>query len=104
VQPTTTGWTPTTGTQATSTGTGPTRTAPRRFYGSVQLDSTRVGRDASRIAEEVIAHLVGQVGANVVVTIDIQAHLPEGASDQLVRTVTENSRTLRFTGHGFEEE
>jgi hypothetical protein len=44
------------------------------------------------------------VGANVVVTIDIQAHLPEGASDQLVRTVTENSRTLRFTGHGFEEE
>jgi hypothetical protein len=103
-QPTTTGWTPTTGTQATSTSTGPTRTAPRRFYGSVQLDSTRVGRDASRIAEEVIAHLVGQVGANVVVTIDIQAHLPEGASDQLVRTVTENSRTLRFTGHGFEEE
>ncbi|MBE3584429.1 MAG: hypothetical protein IMX01_10005 [Limnochordaceae bacterium] len=28
---------------------------PRRFYGSVVLDPTRVGRDASRIAEEVVA-------------------------------------------------
>ena len=32
------------------------RPKPRRFHGSVTLDATRVGRDASRIAEEVIAH------------------------------------------------
>jgi predicted AAA+ superfamily ATPase len=80
------------------------RTAPRRFFGTVQLDSARVGRDASRIADEVIAHLVGQVGAEVSVTIEIQATLPNGASEQLVRVVTENSRTLKFTSHGFEEE
>ena len=29
----------------------------RRFHGSVRLDSARVGRDAGRIADEVIAHL-----------------------------------------------
>jgi predicted AAA+ superfamily ATPase len=94
---------------ATDGGTGsdgsatPAKLAPRRFYGTVQLDSARVGRDAGRIADEVIAHLVGQVGAEVTVTIEIQARLPSGASDQLVRTVTENSRTLKFSSHGFEE-
>ena len=51
------------------------------------------GRDASRIADEVIAHLAGQVGAEVTVTLEIEASLPNGASDQIVRTVTENSRT-----------
>jgi len=75
---------------------------PRRFYGTVQLDAARVGRDASRVADEVIAHLAGQVGADVTVTLEIAATLPDGASDQVVRTVTENSRTLEFTSHGFE--
>jgi hypothetical protein len=68
------------------------------------VDPARVGRDAGRIADEVIAHLVGQVGAEVSVTIEIQAKLPGGASDQLVRTVTENSRTLKFETQGFEKE
>jgi hypothetical protein len=77
---------------------------PRRFHGTVKIDSNRVGRDAGRIADEVIAHLVGQLGAQVTVTIEIDAHLPSGASDQLVRTVTENSRTLKFESHGFEKE
>jgi len=77
---------------------------PRRFHGTVQLDPARVGRDAGRIAEEVIAHLAGQPGAEVSVTLEIEAHLPGGASEQTVRTVTENSRTLKFTSHGFETE
>ena len=76
----------------------------RRFHGTVSLDPARVGRDASRIADEVIAHLAGQVGAEVTVTLEIEASLPDGASDQIVRTVTENSRTLKFTSHGFESE
>jgi len=78
--------------------------APRRFHGTVQLDPARVGRDASRIADEVIAHLAGQVGAEVTVTLEVEASLPNGASDHIVRTVTENSRTLKFTSHGFEKE
>jgi predicted AAA+ superfamily ATPase len=76
----------------------------RRFFGTVTLDPTRVGRDAGRIAEEVISHLVGQVGADVTVRLEIAADLPKGASDQVVRTVTENSRTLKFDTHGFESE
>lgn len=76
----------------------------RRFHGSVRVDSTRVGRDAGRIADEVIAHLTGLMGADVTVTIEIDARLPNGATDQLVRTVTENSRTLKFDSQGFEKE
>jgi len=30
--------------------------------------------------------------------------VPNGAPDNVVRTVTDNSRTLRFTSHGFEKE
>ena len=48
--------------------------------------------------------LAGQVGAEVTVTIEIEAKLPNGATDQLVRTVTENSHTLKFDSHGFESE
>jgi len=87
---------------------GPTPLPPdrklRRFHGTVNLDPARVGRDASRIADEVIAHLAGQVGAEVTVTLEIAATLPDGASDQIVRAVTENSRTLKFTSQGFETE
>ena len=62
---------------------------PKRFHGSVQLETARVGRDASKIAEEVIAHLSGLMGADVTVTLEIQATVPTGAPDNVVRTVTE---------------
>lgn len=68
------------------------------------LDPARVGRDAGRVAEEVIAHLVGQAGPEVKVTLELAADRPQGATDQVVRTVTENSRTLKFDTHGFERE
>ena len=92
------------------TGTHPEPTPPppeqkaRRFHGAVTLDTTRVGRDASQIADEVIAHLAGLVGAKVTVTLEIEAEIPSGAPDHVVRTVTENSRTLKFSSQGFERE
>ena len=77
---------------------------PTRFHGTATLDAERVGRDASRITDEVIAHLSGLVGAKVTVTLEIEAEVPAGAPDHVVRTVTENSRTLKFTSQGFEKE
>jgi predicted AAA+ superfamily ATPase len=85
-------------------GTQPAAAKPKRFHGTVVLDATRVGRDASRIADEVISHLAGLVGANVTVTIEVEAEIPDGVPDNVVRTVTENSRTLKFTSQGFEKE
>jgi predicted AAA+ superfamily ATPase len=84
---------------------GPTVAArPKRYYGTVVLDSARVGRDASRVADEVISHLSGLVGADVKVTLEIEAQMPDGASEQVVRTVTENGRTLKFVSQGFEQD
>jgi hypothetical protein len=82
----------------------PVAAQPKRFHGTVTLDPTRVGRDASRVADEVIAHLSGLVGAKVKVTLEVEAEIPSGAPDHVVRTVTENSRTLKFTSQGFEKE
>ncbi len=78
---------------------------PKRYHGTVILDSARVGRDAGRIADEVVTHLVGLVGSTVHVTLEIEAEIPAGVPDNVVRTVTENSRTLKFSSNsGFETE
>ena len=76
---------------------------PKRFYGSVHLDPVRMGRDAGEIAEAVVQHLASVLGADVEIRLEIDAKIPEGASDDVVRTVTENARTLKFDHHGFEE-
>ena len=51
-----------------------------------------------------IAHLEGLLGADVELTLEIKANIPNGAPEQVVRTVTENSRTLKFVDSGFENE
>ena len=80
-----------------------TEPQPQRFYGSVTLDTTRAVRDATAVIEEVAQHLSGLLGARVEITMEIHADLPEGTPDHIVRTVTENCRTLKFTNYGFEE-
>ena len=76
----------------------------KRYHGSVKLDPTRTGRDASVIADEVISHLAGLMGTNIKVTLEIEAEIPDGTPQNVVRIVTENSRTLQFEDSGFEEE
>lgn len=76
----------------------------RRFFGSVELDPKRVGRDAGSIAEAVIQHLELERRADVKVTIEITANIPEGAGEKTIRTVSENCKTLKFKQFSFEEE
>ena len=87
-------------------GLGPEPVAPslRRFHGSVSIDPVRAGKAVGQIAEEVVSHLTGLVGSKVQLTLEIEAEIPDGAPEHVVRTVTENARTLRFASHGFEEE
>lgn len=77
---------------------------PKRFFGSVELEPTRVGRDASRIAEEIVAHLVNLSGAKVKISIDIEASNIRDVPSNIQRTVTENAHTLHFSSFGFEDE
>lgn len=69
---------------------------PTRFVSVVDLDNMRVGRDAARIAEEIIQHLTVIPGAKVRVTLDIEAEVSDGIQDQVERVLRENGRTLGF--------
>jgi hypothetical protein len=80
------------------------RRLSRRFHGSASLNAIRISRDAGQIADEVIQHLTKLPGAHVEVTIEIQSEIPEGAPDDVVRTISENCRTLKFKSFGFEED
>ncbi len=85
----------------------PPKTGPdklKRFHASVHLDPTRIGRDAGKIAEEIVQHLSLLPDSEVEVVLEIQAEIPNGAPENVVRTVTENCRTLKFDSQGFEKE
>jgi len=90
---------------AAETGTGIQAKTPilRRFHGSAKIDATRLSRDVDAIASSVVQHLAGLLDAKVTITIEIEAEIPTGAPDNVVRTVTENCRTLKFENSGFEE-
>jgi len=90
---------------AKGTGDGTQREKPvlRRFHGSAKIDATRLSRDVDVIAGSVVQHLTGLLDAKVTVTVEIEAEIPSGAPDNVVRTVTENCRTLKFEDSGFEE-
>lgn len=75
----------------------------RHFYLSANIDTTRVNRDVSRLMDEVINHIMQLDGANVTIRLDVQAEIPAGVPVPVVRTVTENCRTLRVESFGFEE-
>lgn len=77
---------------------------PRHFHGRVQLDPLLVSSEAGEIAELVVKHLAGFDGCDVTVTLEIEASKPDGMPDKLVRTVSENARTLHFHVSDFEEE
>jgi hypothetical protein len=75
----------------------------KRYYGRVRIDPQRVHKDMGVIVEEVVQRLTSQVDCEVEVTVEIQAERPEGFDEGTVRTISENSRTLKFDHYGFEE-
>ncbi len=87
-----------------SSGPREPRKPVRRYHGTVRLDPLRVGAEAGRIAEEVIAHLAGPEGASVRVSLEIEAEQDTGFSERVVRAVRENATALQFESHEFETE
>lgn len=86
-----------------STSEPPRVPVMRRFHGSVSLNTRRLGRDASMVAEEIIDLLATLPHADVEVTLEISADVPGGVPEDVMRSVTENAATLKFTSQGFEE-
>jgi hypothetical protein len=73
-----------------------------RYYGSVAIDPQRVNREIGLIVEEVIQRLTSLTGCEVEINLEIGARRSEGFDEATVRTINENSRTLKFGSHGFE--
>ena len=69
----------------------------------MDIDPQRVNKDLSLIVEEVVERLTSLVGCEVQITVEINAHLPSGFDEGVIRTIGENSRTLKFDHYGFEE-
>ena len=75
---------------------------PTRFYATKTLTANRVASEASDIANEVVQHLSSLLGADVRITIDIEAVVPSGIPDQVVRIVRENCKTMKFQTQNFD--
>jgi predicted AAA+ superfamily ATPase len=104
---------PPTATTTAHTGGGVTAVPPpeppkprltTRYHGTVSLNPHRANREIATIVEEVLQRLTSLPGAEVEVTLEISAVRPVGFDEATVRTINENSRTLKFNSHGFEEE
>lgn len=59
---------------------------------------------SSSYRERRFQHLAALVGSKAKITLEVEVEVPDGVPDGIIRTVTENCRTLKFTAHGFEEE
>ena len=69
---------------------------PKKFKGTISLDPERPARDMGRIVDAIIEQLTNIPGAEVNLTLDIHAEIPNGIDRNKERTLTENANTLGF--------
>jgi len=62
-----------------------------------------MAKDSGEIAQAIVQHLASLIDADVTVTLEVQANMPGGAPDSVVRTISEKARTLKFDSSNFEE-
>ena len=80
-----------------------------QWFGSEAVELT-CKTPAGKVADELLCRddeprlEVAEAGRPWSVNLEIAAEVPSGAPDNVVRTVTENSRTLKFSSQGFEQE
>jgi len=71
--------------------------SPTRFYGSVKLDDlTKVGQTTAAINLEILQHFAKLPKADINVKMDIEVSAPDGMPEDLVSTIRENCKTLKF--------
>jgi hypothetical protein len=79
----------------------------RRFHGEVTLsDPRRPIPELTKIVDEVIGRLAQQTDVRLHVTVQVEAeHTADtGFTDETVRTISENAKTLRFKDFGWDKE
>ena len=92
-----------TGDRATTTPPGPDQHPTpghglsKRFCGRAALEPVRMLRDLGEIAEAIVGQL-DRAGANVTISVEIEATTEGGFPDDVRRIVSENARTLNHPG------
>ena len=78
--------------------------APKRFYGTVELDATRPIRSLEAIMDAVVTQLQHSSGTKVTLTLEVEAECQNGFSESDVGVVRDNSKQLKFKAEstGFE--
>ena len=75
-----------------------------RFYGNITLDWTTIAPKTGEIASEIIEHLKSLKNSNVEISLEITGTIPEGIPEDVVRTISENCKTLKFSNWEFSKE
>jgi hypothetical protein len=84
-------------------GPGPIPTPKAKaFYGSAEVTPATAKMRLVTIADEIIAVLSTDPNATVKVTLEIAVDFPDGASDHIKRTVSENASQLGFKNKTWE--
>jgi len=78
-------------------GPGPaTPRKPKRFYGSVEIDTSRPVKAFDAVLNAVVMELQRTPGTRVKLTLEIEAEAPEGFDDADVGVVRDNAKQLKF--------
>ena len=87
-----------------SGGATTTKGLKHRFHGTIRLDPANFRERAGDLSREVAAQLARVVGSNVEIIVEVVADAELGFTDDTVRAVSENCRTLKFENFEFEED
>ncbi len=68
----------------------------KSFHGSADIAPAAARMRLVQIADEIIALLAADPHAKISVSLEVEAHFPNGAPDQTKRAVSENAKTLGF--------
>ena len=74
----------------------------KSFRGSVEVSASLAKSKLNTIAEEVIKLLDSDPNATIRITLEIDAEFPQGASDTIKRSVSENATSLGFKAKEWE--
>ena len=75
----------------------------QHFYLSTEIDPTRYVKTLGLINEEILSHLFSLKGSKVKIMLEVQADFDEEVPSDTIRTVKENSATLKIDDCDFSE-
>lgn len=74
----------------------------KTYYGSIEITPSGAKMQMVNVADEIITLLASDPNAVLKVSIEINADFPEGASDQIKRSTSENAKALGFQSSEWE--